>query len=274
MKTILVPTDFSRTAANAVDYAAELAQVTQSKLILFHAYMLPVAPTETPLPFPTVEMEKETLRDLHKIEKHIRSKHGNGISIDCQFTFGAPVDEIVEAAKKNKADLIVMGMQGAGFLAEKLIGSVTTFLMRKSTIPVLAIEHHVKFRSIEKIALACDYEQMNNKEVLEPVKAFAKLFNAHLYILNVVKEVEEIATVTKTVEEIKLNRLLESIPHSFHHAENEDVIEGINHFAAEEKIDMLVLIPKKHSMLYNLFHESHTKQMAFHTKVPVLAIHE
>lgn len=201
-------------------------------------------------------------------------KYGNKLVVECKCACGFPVEEINIFAKENKIDLIVMGMEGAGYLTEKLIGSITTSLIKKAKCPVLAIDKHVKFRSIKKIALACDYSETKNKYILNPLKELAHLFKSHVYILNVVRELETVATVSKAVAGIKLDHSLEGVNHSFHYAKSEDIIEGINDFVDEKKIDMVVMIPRMHTALQNLFHEAHTKRMAFHTKVPLLALHE
>lgn len=274
MKTILVPTDFSKIAQNAIDYAIEIAKRTSSKLILFHVYQLPITPTEVPIIYPVDQIEKDILEDLHKIEKQIFAKHGKNIPIECQFTTGFPADKIKLYSKKKKVDLIVIGMQGAGYLTEKLIGSVTTSLIRDSRCPVLVIDKHVKFKPIKKIALAYDYKEGTNKSTFDTMKEIANLFDSYVYVLNVVQELETIPAVNEAVAGIKLNHSLEDIKHSFHATKNEDVVEGINEFVDDKKIDMIVMIPRMHSILKTLFVEPHTKRMAFHTKTALLALHE
>lgn len=274
MKTILVPTDFSEVAKNALDYAIEIAKIAKAKIILFHAYQVPVIPSEIPVIIPADEMEKDAIESLKKIEKSIHLKHGNKIETEIKAKYGFPIDEINLFAKKNNVDLIVMGMEGSDFLTEKLIGNITTALIKKAKYPVLAVDKQVKFKSIKKIALACDYAETNDKSILTPLKEFAHVFKSHIYILNIAQELETVTTINKAVEGKKLNHLLASIDHSFHYAMNEDVIEGINNFVDKMKIDMVVMIPRMHTAIHNLFHEANTKKMAFHTKVPLLALHE
>ena len=62
--------------------------------------------------------------------------------------------------------------------------------------------------------------------------------------------------------------------HTFHISENEHIIDGINDFAEENNIDLVVMVPRMHSGFHNFFFEQNTKQMAFHTKVPLLALHK
>lgn len=275
MKTILVPTDFSKAAANAIGYAVEIAKLTKAKIILFHTYRVPVVTAEMPVIIPNLtELEKDCMEELRKIERKLHLSHGKKLDIDRVVKCGFAVDEIDLYATKHKVDLIVMGMQGAGYLTEKFIGSVTTSLIQKANCPVLVIGENVKFKSIKKIVLACDYNETENKEILERLKEFAHLFKSHVYVLHVVPELELVAPVPDVVSDyIKLEHTLADTDHSFHYLPNNEVVDGINKFVTDSKMDMVVMIPRKHSILKNIFIEPNTKKMAFHSKVPLLALH-
>lgn len=273
MKTILVATDFSDIAKNAIDYAAQVAKVTAAKLVLLHVYHDPIYLAEIPVLPPMDEIEKDCRESLKKIEKNIHEKYGKEIGVECVCKIGLPVEEINLYARECNADLIVMGMEGTSYLSEKIIGNITTSLIKKSCCPVLAIDKRVNFRSIQNILLACDYKELPEKNILNPMLYFAQLFKAKVFVLNVVQEMEEVTTISKVIEGIKINKSLEKVNHSFHYNQNEDIVDGINDFVSEHKIDLVVMIPRDHSMLYNLFHESQVKKMAFHTKVPLMAIH-
>lgn len=274
MKTILVATDFSDIAKNAVNYAAEVANVAKAKLILFHVYHEPVFLAEIPISLPIGEIEKDCLECLKDIKKGIHKKYGDKLIVECICKLGFPVDEINLYAKENDAELIVMGMEGTSYLTEKIIGNITTSLIKKASCPVLAIDKHVRFSSMKNIVLASDYLEVENKTILNPMIELAKLFDSKIFVLNVVPELETVTTIGKAVEGIKINHALEAVNHTFHYSKSEDVIEGINDFVDKQKINMVVMIPRTHSILHNLFHESNSKRMAFHTKVPLLALHE
>lgn len=274
MKTILAATDFSDVAKNAINYASEIAFLAKAKLILFHVYHEPVFLAEIPVSLPIDEIEKDCMNSLKDIKNEIHKKHGEKIVVEYHCKQGLPVDEINLFAKEKNVDMIVMGMEGTSYLTEKIIGNITTSLIKKASCPVLAVDKLVKFNSIKNIVLASDYIESTSKSVLDLLIEFAKIFNAKVFVLNVVQELETVTTVGKAVEGIKINHALSSINHSFHYSKCEDVIDGINTFVDEHKIDMVVMIPRVHSVLHNLFHKSNIKRMAFHTKVPLLALHE
>jgi nucleotide-binding universal stress UspA family protein len=274
MKTLLVPTDFSEISSNAIDYAVELSKITHAKIILFHAYHVPVVATEALVAVPDLaQIEKFAVDNLKRIESMIRIKQGHPVAIECVCKCGFAVEEINLFVKEHKTDLIVMGMHGAGYLTEKLIGSVTTSLIRESLCPVLAIDQHVKFKIPKRIVLACDYKHIH-KSLLWPLKEMATLFNAHIYILNVAKESSEGMDLETAVEGLKLDTAFKQIDHSFHSVTNDEVVNGINDYVSKMHMDMVVMIPRQRSFFENLFSGSQTKRMAFHTHVPLLALHE
>jgi len=274
MKKILLPTDFSDVSDNAIRYAVEIAKLTGASLTLLHVYHVPVVTTDMPVVMPTLEdLEKDCLSGLEKIKQEILS-HNSGLNVDCKCECGLVVDEMEDYLKVNSVDLIVVGTQGAGYLSEKLLGSVTTSLIKKVKVPVLIIDREVRYKPIKKIALACDYKEISNA-TLSSLKEFGKLFNAKIFVVNVVREEAEIIPTTdEAAVGVKIDHLLEDIEHSYHYAQNDDVVEGVNDFVQEHNIDLIVMIPRQHSGFRNLFHEAETKRMAFHTHTPFLSLHE
>jgi nucleotide-binding universal stress UspA family protein len=270
MKTIIAPTDFSKAATSAIDYAAGLAHKTHSTLILLHACHPPVILSEAPVVIPAPEeLEKDGLKRLNRTKTSLMQKHGTRLKVELICRTGFAADLILDCATERKADLIVMGTHGAGFIEEKLIGSITSTLIRKSQVPVLSIPQTAKFKGIKKIVLAADYKELK-EQALKQIREVAGLYESHIYILNVTARKSSLPSVTQAVEGIKLEHRLEGLEHSFHEVVNEHVADGISAFAEDMQADMIVMIPRKHS----IFKEGESKKMAFHTSRPLLTIHE
>lgn len=273
MKTILVPTDFSEVAYCAAAYAMEMAKISSAKVILFYAYQIPVASPDGTIVVPLDTIRDESISNLKQIVQEFRNKYTE-VNIDYQIACGFAVDEIKQAAAELQADLIVMGMQGGGFVSEKVIGSTTTALIKKSNCPILVIHKGAKFKPIEKIALACDYYGLNYSIALKQLNDLVNLFHSKILVVNVVKEMDEISTEAKATEGIKLNRALNGTKHSFHYTLNTDITDGITEFVKENEIDLIAMITHEHTIYETLFKESHTKHMAFQVAKPFLVIHD
>lgn len=262
MKTILVPTDFSDAANNAAAYAAHMAKAMQARIHLFHAYHFPVPPTDIPVLVEPYQLQKEN-GELLRNEANRLKKIAN-VEIKCITRLGMAVDEILEEQKS--ADFIVMGMRGAGKLKETILGSIATATLRKAEIPVLVIPENVAYKRPEKIVFACDYlpgTDMHNLDIL-------KEFGSVVYVVNVTHK-EEAVTLNISVEE-RLENELKDLEHFYYFPEKEDKVEAINEFAKIKQADMIAVIPHHYNLMERLFHKSMSKKMAFHTRLPMLAL--
>ena len=272
MKTILAPVDFSETSVNAANYAAELAKLTRSKLILLNSFNVPVPVTEAPVVMVSAdELENASLERLNALSAIIKTSVDPSLDIECISRAGFASEEIKDTATEKNADLIVMGIKGVGTVSEFLIGSTTTDMMKKCSVPVMSIPENCSFTIPEKIVFAYDHTEIHNKGALSPLLELNKLFGSELLVLNIFKELE-VASVSKAVSGIKMEHILEGSKHQFSYFESEDVTKGINSFVEEKKAGMVAMIPRKHSFFHNLLHEGNTKKEAFHSRVPLIAI--
>jgi nucleotide-binding universal stress UspA family protein len=270
--TILVATDFSETAANATAYAAELAARAKARLVLFHAFHLPVITSEVPLFVPPLEDEERTCMEaLQKTAQELSVKHGYQLKTECRCSCGFAAEEIVSVAREVGASLVVVGMQGQGSVSERVLGSVATELVKRNQFPILIINRKVKFRSPKRIALACDFKEAPSREALEPMKALARIFKSSVYVLHVTGPTLQVSTAD-AAEGIRLEHELEGIEHAYHFVESEYVTDGISTFVRTGNIDLVVMVHHDRNLFARLFHPSNTRHIAFHTEVPLLAL--
>jgi nucleotide-binding universal stress UspA family protein len=270
MKSILVPTDFSTCSINAVHYAADLANHIRAKIVLFHAFNPPVMVSEVPDMLSITEMKDLQIESLEKLAAELKLKHGTNLEIETVCESGFAVDEIQIYQDANENDLIIMGMKNVSTFTEKIIGSLTTTLMYKSFCPILSIPENYNFKPYKNIVLASDFIDNNPPMTFLTLVDFAEIFSAHLHLLNVSKNVHEMVEASHT--EPRFENTFKNLPLTAHYIKNDDVAAGINHFITSKEMDLVVMIPKKHSFWENLFHEPQTKKIAFHANIPVMAL--
>lgn len=272
MKKILVPIDFSKISINALNYAVQLAKRSGARIQLLHVCFAPgTIPSNTLIELPSAnQLIHEGLEDLEKLKRKIVKRHEE-LTVDCKCVNGFPVEEINRFAQKYKPDLIVMGTQGTGFFSERFFGSTATSLIGTCTVPVLAIDGKMRFRNVKRIVFTSDFLETRT-QVLKPMKDLAKLFDAQIFILNIVLSPVVAPTMEETIAAYKLDRSLKNVHHTFFYLHHENVVQGINDFISEYKMDMVVMIARHHSFFSRLLQEPRTKQMAFHAKVPLLAL--
>ncbi len=270
MKTILIPTDYSGAAKNAAGYAVELAKFFKARLILFHAYHVPVPSTDVPVMVVSPEeIEKENMRLLEKQRQEILA--GSGLEVQCIARAGFPAEEILNVIEEWGADLVVTGITGAGRVAQALMGSTATALIRRAPVPVLVVPAKAAFSPAGKVVFACDYYPVKDAAVVSEIREVMKAFQPGLMVLNVVRP-GETASVDKALAGVRMESYLGDIPHTLYFPEAEDEVSEINRFVKEKKAGLLVMIPRRHTFFGRMLGESNTKRVAFTTEVPLLAI--
>jgi nucleotide-binding universal stress UspA family protein len=136
---ILVTTDFSPSSAAAVELAINMATRLDAELTLLHVWELPVYPyleLVTSLAALTNEVEKAAAESLETKLKEVRSHLPRAKSL---LRMGIPWQQIVEASKQSKADLLIMGTHGRRGFEHAIMGSVAEKVVRLSPIPVLTV---------------------------------------------------------------------------------------------------------------------------------------
>jgi nucleotide-binding universal stress UspA family protein len=141
---ILVPTDFSKHAQNALTYAAAFADKFGADLYLLHvvqdlAMFLPEPVTGAPALVPPLNQLTGVVRTA--LDRLIAENHLAERSVHAEVCEGTPFYEIIRFAREKDIDLIVMATHGRSGLAHVLLGSVAEKVVRKAPCPVLTVRH-------------------------------------------------------------------------------------------------------------------------------------
>lgn len=277
MKTIIVPTDFSDTAYNAAHYAIGLAaQMGTTRIVLYHAYELIVPIPDVPVAVPVInvdELREASLEGLKKMKASLEASLPAGAVMDYRAENNLLSAGIDAACREEKADVIVMGITGGSQLEEILVGSNTVDVVKQTTCPVIIVPAKAQFSPIKTIVFACDLRKVAESTPIQPLKKLLNVFKATLHVINIDHESRHFSTDTP-FETMMLETLLEDYQPEYHFIDNPNVIKGIMEFAEKEKADLLLTIPKKHGLFEGIFKRSRTSQLAFHTHIPLLTIHE
>ncbi|MCG8319614.1 MAG: universal stress protein [Cytophagales bacterium] len=271
---ILVPTDFSLCSKNALTFAIKMAKKMDAKLILMHAFQVPVSSMDAGAEAyfsesitnikdnikKEFDIFKETPEELKEVEHDILIKH--------DLTKNA----ILSACESTGCKLIVMGTHGARGLDEILIGSNTYSVMKESVIPVLAIPESARMSDIKRIAFAGDYKSIEDKNVLQTLIQLTKAFNAEINIVHIDPDEEAGLSDSEINEAKKFEQYFKHVRHTYHFIHTQNIEAGLEDYAQNNDIDLIALIPRKHKFLDNLSQKRISKKLAFHSKVPILAL--
>jgi nucleotide-binding universal stress UspA family protein len=275
MKRILVPTDFSDFATSAAKVAAKIAHKTGAEIYFLHVLTIPSYETGI-LPY---QNKQEVAEGLFLL-KHVREKFDKlfkqdflkGIKCVEAVSFELVYDSIAMEAKKNDIDLIVMGTHGtSGFVSDYFVGSNTDKVVRLSDVPVIAVKEDSGDISFSKILFAGDFSEKIDQS-FEPVKQFAKIYDAELLLLHVVTKGEFFYTgpLTQRMQEFAKNHKLNKF--SCHVFNAESVQTGINEFANMENVDMIATVTSGRRGLALLFNGSVTTDIVNKVNRPVMTV--
>jgi nucleotide-binding universal stress UspA family protein len=267
MNTILLATDYSPAAQNAAIYAMHLSEHLQANLELVHAYVIPFAYTDSPVPLLNIDEIQKIAEDSMEVELRRLKTLSPQINITTKIMPGDIIDCLNERIEENPPMLIVMGTSGQGS-DSMLWGSMAVKALRSLKAPVLAVPANVAWKPVGKICFAADYDQVSEHTPATEILTWARLMEATLDVIHVDKPEKAVTPP------IALVNMLELANPQYHAIINENIEGGVAEFLEEHNIGWLLVIPKKYGFFESLFHKSRTKLLTQVSNVPVLALHQ
>lgn len=277
MKTILVPTDFSKPALWALEVATGIAERAKATLVLLHVIE---QPTEDSF---NIEGEAAHADDwegklftMKMIEKSknelaeaVASIGDRDIDIKTELRIGNPFHGIRSIITDHKVDLVVMGTAGHTKYEEMLIGSNTEKVVRYSRCPVLTIHEPTSETNFKNIVYATS---LNDRE-----RAFAKIVTQaqdmydstiHLVRINTPSVFQPDHTVRKTMEVFARKANLRNYTINIFSDFSEE--DGIIEFAASVKADMIAMATHGRTGFARVLAGSIAEDVVNHSQTPVL----
>ena len=270
---ILIPTDFSVQAEFAYLMVKKLGEKAPVDIHFLHVMNVPDTVTMDGLgniqtcgeiDINYVIKQKE-IADRKLAE--LKNIYGNDIS--SHFVLGKVTDGILNFAEANHFDLIVMGTKGAWGLQEKLSGSETQMIARKSKIPVLSLMCDRSDLNIQNILLVHNFNHPA-KEDFQVMHKLIKAFNTKFHLLQITSG--NIATEKASVEaNMKRFAELNSLTnYECHLIDDADVEKGVVHFNQINNMDMVCIGTHGKG---GLFHQSAAEKLINHLYKPIISFH-
>ncbi len=275
MKTIIIPTDFSQVATNALHYGLDMAKAVHASVLLLHVYQVPVSFSDVPIVLVSVdELKKKAEEKLEELKKEVEHITSGATKVYTEARMGNVSDELESLCNNIKPFAVIMGSKGASDVERILFGSNTLTVIRHLSWPVICIPPGKNFAGgIRKIGFACDFKDVVETTPVDIIRNLVKEFGAELHVLNVDYHNRRFTPDTPE-ESLLLHTMLEGANPTYHFIEHRDIEDGINEFAEKNNIDLLIAIPKKHKLLQGIFKPSSTRQLLYQSHVPVMCIHE
>ena len=209
------------------------------------------------------------------LKEEIRSRTNGKLAVETVTRIGADISmEISTEILENGAGLVVMGVTGAGNLANVLIGSNTTSLMSKTKCPVLVIPGDARYAPLKKITFACDSDESLPEKFLNTLAPLQEAFHPQFLVMHIQKQSKHVLVEREAHFSKRVLTALAPYHPEYYFPVAESIETAVDEFIKQHDANLLVMVPHERNLLADLFHFSNTKKMAFHTHIPLLSIHE
>lgn len=278
MKQVLVPTDFSKCAGNAIDFTIQTAKLIPLEITLLHSYEV-----NSSLYTDYVGLDKgfnmtllnDAKEKLAGLKKSI--EENDGVVADTILSTDSLQDAIKELSGTKEFDLIVMGTEGASGIREKLWGSRTATTISNAGMPVMAIPIEYQWKKPQKILFATNQFE-RDPAVLDYIFELADLYMANMQVavftdedddnagmlLNNKRKMREYEKFLK--ETYKEETLTSALLYG------DQLEETLQRYTKENEIDILIMVTYDHKFWHRVFNPSKTKSMSYQTHIPLLTI--
>ena len=266
MKKILVPTDFSPSSENAIDYALAMAEQMGATVDIIHVFHLSLADASSiPPEFIQEMLDDQEKQVFQKLETLVKGKNRSLIG-QLKPKYGIFItQEITDWAAQQNYDLIIMGTRGKHSRVEKFLGSVSTHTMMQASCPVMAIPAEIVYKPISSIVYATSFDP-KDEQAIDQLFHFAKSLQAKVHLIHI--DTEKKGSIWE--ENYATVRNFPSNFASFTVKSNPSARIGLEEFVKENAVEVIALFIPHRRLWEQLFHTSFSKRMTFHSNIPLL----
>ncbi|WP_116769527.1 universal stress protein [Maribacter litoralis] len=276
MKKILITTDFSDNAWNAVFTALKIYAEINCHFYLLHAYEptplnLMGSKSQQRLGVIYDSLSKYSAQELNETNTYLKAHHNNPKH---QFTTiskpGNLEDSVASVIFKNDIDLLIMGTQGATGAKEIFLGSNTVKVLNQiKNIPIIAVPTGYNFQSLKSILFATDFSDSYKKNLFDPIIELSKIWNASIEVVHVAVDfyLNDHQDAHKEVLKERLSGFdieFKNIPFEINTSKSIDL------YAKDKESSFLSILRHQHTFWEKVIGEAVVKKIAFHSKIPVL----
>jgi nucleotide-binding universal stress UspA family protein len=269
MENILIPTDFSENAWNAVEYAVNFFRDSICSFYILHVC-------------PTSDIDKDGIEDvkssceehmqvlLNKIEKSFRrnERHKFFSIIDSGYI----VNTVRNQVDKNQIDFIVMGTKGASDLKKIPLGSNASNIITKVKCTTVIVPENAKYADLKEIAFPTDFLSRYSTKTLESITNIVERHNASARVLHIKNE-ETLLNEDQQRNKEMLDDYLGTNTHSFHFLANNQIENQVQNFVENKRINLITMFAKNLSYFEKILFHPTMPEMKYYTDIPFLVLH-
>ena len=272
MKRILVPTDFSTRAENALKVAAQIARKNNCEIHLLHMLEIPSQMNDAitggaaiPEIMLFLQKAKETMQFI-KEKNYLKE-----LTVIDFIQLEKASHGILSFINKEEIDLVIMGSNGVSGIEELILGSNTEKVVRLSPAPVIVIKEEINNFNPKNIVFASDFSEEIRKP-FQKILDFANSFDAKLNLVTVCTPNSFKTTAIANKIAKKFISEFEIKNYSFNIYNDVNIEKGIIHFAKDINADLISLCTHGRTGLSHFFTGSISEDLANHASKPLLVL--
>lgn len=276
MRKILVPTDFSDNAFNALKYACQVFKYEKSEVFIMHAYADEVYAQDTSMQRSYLEelkevtsqnSEKKLKQILKKIKEYSPNPNHNYKAIS---VFGTLVDEVNEWVNQENMDIVVMGTRGKTNDRSITFGSNTLQVLKYVNCPVLAIPESYEYHPPKEVLFPTNYMIPYKKREMKLLCELTGSFRStiHMLYIDPIKNL----SMRQLDNQGFLKMCLRKPELVFETTPEKDKTIAITKYIVHRKIDLLVIVNSRHSYMEDMLYRSTIDKIGLHIKIPFLVM--
>ena len=278
MKNVLIPTDFSDNAWDALLYAIKLYDNIPTRFYILNTYQAGSSRTSNRMSSYRGThlhrvLEEESVRGLKKIQNHL-DKHllNDNHEYKTISHTGDLLVNLKQTVSKENIDVIIMGTTGATGAKEIFMGSNAVKVINHIDLcPILTVPKDYEFNALENITFATDLKKKFGAIELNSLIDLQAIHESKITILHVTEEDKLSENQVNNLNNIKSLFKDDSV----YYVETElqgKVAKSIIDFSEKQKMDLVCLINSEKKFLQKLMEEAVVKKMSFHSEIPILTM--
>lgn len=272
MKKILLLTDFSENATNAIRYAMQFFESKKCSFYILYVHKVSGYVSDDLVMSPNnsihdsiTKKPKEKLDAL--VEKLKNDTKDKDYNFETLIDFDVFTDAINQIVEKISIDFVVMGSNGASNVKEVIFGSNTINVIEKVDCKTLIIPSHYQFLPVKQFLVSLNTDDSFNNSLLEHIIDFVEDFKLKLHILRVTSEND---TSNISLQDKERTALLDSV---YHLVEGVPIDYAVSSYMQTNTIDITAFINQDKSFLKRLFSVAPGKELKSRLRLPLLILH-
>jgi nucleotide-binding universal stress UspA family protein len=275
IKKILMPTDFSETAGNALKQAISVAKIAKAELKLLHV-IYPEMNYDTSVPIPRSNAYYDSIKksiETKLKEIALQIKKESAIEVSYVVKLGIEHRQICETAEEENIDVIIMGTHGVSGVMEFFAGSNASKVVAHASCPVITIQKTPKSKGFKNILLPIRSE-INSRQKVDYAAELAKLFSATIFITGFANKgnKSDLAKVKQYVKQVEKYLKTLDIKSESTIIVGDNFTKDILSQAKINKVDLIAIMNEHDFSLDQLLKGPFAKQFVNHSTIPVMSV--